>query len=355
MASNTFFSSGSASTLSPTLLSPNVTNLNISQRFQQPDYIKRNLTEEQYQIHELNEPIDGNGDSQSDHDNEKKNGFKNRCLDWTHKHLIVYKMFYFMFYGAVGSLFPYLAVFYKQLFLSAQQVGFLIGVRPFIQMATAPLWGAIADTCNVKKIILLMSIASWLGTNYSISLVRIPPSIACAQNDTMVRLPPPAKITDQSLSNLTQTYIEAATKRRQTNITKTQQVVYTHSSDNRPGTDSKINQYTKTHKINTFLQDDKLEADSKIKQNMKGRKIDRVLEKTQHFMIHPHSRQRRSDHLVTEINTQLSTDGNKTKNQPLRTTSQKISEAQRLLAADEIEEEFDTLNTDGDYPWPLGK
>ena len=27
---------------------------------------------------------------------------------------------------------------------------------------------------------------------------------------------------------------------------------------------------------------------------------------------------------------------------------------QRLLAADELEEEFDSLNTDDEYPWPLG-
>ena len=33
----------------------------------------------------------------------------------------------------------------------------------------------------------------------------------------------------------------------------------------------------------------------------------------------------------------------------------KISEAQRILAADEMEEEFNAVNTDGEYPWQLGK
>lgn len=214
-----------------------------------------------------------------------------------------------MFYGAVGSLFPYLAVFYKQLYLSAQQVGLLIGVRPFIQMATAPVWGALSDTYNVKKIILLMSLASWLGTNYSISLVRIPISIACSLNETTVRIPPPGKIIDDTnlLTNATQQDhlpIETGTKRR-----------------------------------------------TKFK-HFKSRGV------APGVVIMGRPRKRRDDRLVTSSShTFLSAKRDRGKNATasLKNDKSKISQAQRMLAADEIEEEFNAVNTDGEYPWQLGK
>ena len=323
MSGSASFFSSSPSTLSPTLLpSPNATNINISQRFQQHDYIKRHLTEKLYQIQENEGYSDVDGGGEELNSNVSKRGSENvedgivdkhtckhECMGFIRQHLVVYKLFYFMFYGAVGSLFPYLAVFYKQLYLSAQQVGFLIGVRPFIQMATAPVWGAISDTWNVKKIILLMSIASWLGTNYSISLVRIPISIACAMNETTVRIPPPGKIIDDTnlLTNTTQQDhlpFETGTKRRTRK--------FKHAKSGRVGISGVV-----------------------------GR-----------------PRERRDDRLVTSsFHTLLSAtqDSRENSTTAVKDDNSKISQAQRILAADEIEEEFNAVNTDGEYPWQLGK
>ena len=94
------------------------------------------------------------------------------CCPELNRALVIYKTFYFLFFGAVGALFPYLAVFYKQLWLSPHQVGILIGLRPFIQMCASPLWGILADTYNASKWMLLMSIGAWLVSNYSISFVK---------------------------------------------------------------------------------------------------------------------------------------------------------------------------------------
>ena len=299
--------------------------MNISQRFQQPDYIKRNLQENLYKIqeHQNNQEEEGDeeGEESAEENRTGESTWKKKYMEFLTKHLVVYKAFYFMFYGAVGSLFPYLAVFYKQLYLSAHQVGFLIGIRPFIQMATAPVWGAIADTYNVKKIILLMSIASWLATNYSISLVRIPPSIACAANETTVRIPPPGRIrNDGMMSNVTQTSpaVEMGAKRKHgRNATATRkkniQTIYT------------VFNKQKKHQPKT----------------RRGA-----------FTVYP-PRERRSDRFVTSTQPNTSFSVNNTTLKGGDNT--KISEAQRLLAADELEEEFDTLNTDSDYPWPLGE
>ena len=78
----------------------------------------------------------------------------------------VAKAFYFLFFGAFGSLFPLLAVYFKVFFFSkhfpseivsspihqglgmdAAQCGFLIGVRPIIEYLATPFWHGISDRC----------------------------------------------------------------------------------------------------------------------------------------------------------------------------------------------------------------
>lgn len=336
VGSNSFFSS-SQSTLSP-FPSPNSSfsifqRTDIANRFQY-DYIKESLLSN---LQEKSENSTGKSNSETTNEEQYTRSSSSEETekepDFFAKHLIIYKAFYFLFYGAVGSLFPYLAVFYKQLYLSAQQVGFLIGVRPFIQMGTAPLWGALADTYNVKKIILLMSLAAWLGTNYSISFVRIPPSIACAVNDSIVRIPPPGRIvtTNQNnANNLNDTTLKNSNEEQMGARRASYQLI-----KNRP-----------TQKYNDTLLDTGRFITRRTTES--GGKKANVVGTTNFFYYH---RNRRSDKLVTSIRTEISSDTKPN----VTTVNSNIPEVQRLLAADELEEEFDSFNTDGDYPWPLGK
>lgn len=89
----------------------------------------------------------------------------------TNRKILVSKAFYTFFYVAIGSLFPYLPVYFKQLRLSPHQTGVLIGVRPLIQFWVTPLWGACADKLCKSKAILLLSVLGWLVSNFSLSLV----------------------------------------------------------------------------------------------------------------------------------------------------------------------------------------
>ena len=74
----------------------------------------------------------------------------------------VAKAFYFLFFGAFGSLFPLLAVYFKVfccypsylaniiyhpqgLGMDAAQCGFLIGVRPIVEYLATPFWHGISD------------------------------------------------------------------------------------------------------------------------------------------------------------------------------------------------------------------
>lgn len=76
--------------------------------------------------------------------------------------LIIYKLFYFGFGGAIGCVFPFLSVYYKQLGFSPNQIGIISGVRPLIGFMSGPVWGSIADSCRVRKIMMLISTFGWL-------------------------------------------------------------------------------------------------------------------------------------------------------------------------------------------------
>ena len=59
--------------------------------------------------------------------------------------LLIAKTFYFFFFSAFGSLFPLMAVYFKQMGMNPCQTGILIGVRPFVEFIAAPFWASIAD------------------------------------------------------------------------------------------------------------------------------------------------------------------------------------------------------------------
>ena len=67
--------------------------------------------------------------------------------------------FYFLFFGAAASLFPFLVILYEQLDLTGSQIGFLIGMSPLISWLSAPLWGAVADSTRQHRLLLMLAIA----------------------------------------------------------------------------------------------------------------------------------------------------------------------------------------------------
>lgn len=121
----------------------------------------------------------------------KEDTDKQRPYSWTacgNRPVVVCKAFYVFFYTAIGALFPYLPIYFKQLRLTAHQIGILIGVRPLIQFCVTPLWGACADKYCKSKMILLVSVAGWLLSNFSLSLVPQPDEFRLCKSgrDTIV-------------------------------------------------------------------------------------------------------------------------------------------------------------------------
>jgi len=99
-------------------------------------------------------------------------------IPWTclqcEKRLIKFKSFFFFFGGAIGCIFPYFSVFYKQIGFSPNQIGVIAGVRPILGFVSGPLWGSLADRFRIRRIMLCLSALGWLIFLTTIGFVPSP-------------------------------------------------------------------------------------------------------------------------------------------------------------------------------------
>jgi PPP family 3-phenylpropionic acid transporter len=66
-------------------------------------------------------------------------------------------IYYFLYYGALSVLFPYLALFYQSQGLTGGQIGLLTAISPLIAFFGAPLWTGAADATHRHKLVALLS------------------------------------------------------------------------------------------------------------------------------------------------------------------------------------------------------
>ncbi|KAG8224718.1 hypothetical protein J437_LFUL004888, partial [Ladona fulva] len=92
--------------------------------------------------------------------------------------LLTAKTFYFFFYSAFGSLFPLMAVYFKQMGMNPGQCGLLIGSRPFVEFLSAPFWGSLADRTQKGKLLLLASLSCWILFTVPLGFIQ-PPATSC--------------------------------------------------------------------------------------------------------------------------------------------------------------------------------
>lgn len=88
--------------------------------------------------------------------------------------LIKFKSFFFFFGGAIGCVFPYFSVYYKQIGFSPTQIGLIAGLRPIIGFCSGSIWGSIADHFRIRRIVLVCSAAGWLAFITSIGFIPPP-------------------------------------------------------------------------------------------------------------------------------------------------------------------------------------
>ena len=106
-------------------------------------------------------------------DEEEHAKSKHGCRDKINRKRLVSKMFYLFYFSAFGSLWPYLSLFFKQLFLSPRQLGILVAARSLVQFIFTPVWGALADRFNKSKLVLLLGLSAWLLSTFSLAIIPI--------------------------------------------------------------------------------------------------------------------------------------------------------------------------------------
>lgn len=108
--------------------------------------------------------------------------------------LLISKTFYFFFFAAFGSLFPLIAVYFKQLGMNPVQTGVLIGFRPFVEFLTGPFWGNIAEKWRRFKEILLFALFCWVAFTLALAFIGPPANKCLIHNGTHIVVAPPWKM-----------------------------------------------------------------------------------------------------------------------------------------------------------------
>jgi MFS transporter, PPP family, 3-phenylpropionic acid transporter len=72
--------------------------------------------------------------------------------------MVLPSIYYFLYYGAISILFPFLALYYKSVGLTGAQIGLLAAISPIISFFGAPLWTGAADASHRHKLVAILSI-----------------------------------------------------------------------------------------------------------------------------------------------------------------------------------------------------
>jgi PPP family 3-phenylpropionic acid transporter len=80
--------------------------------------------------------------------------------------------FYFMYFGALSFLMPFLALYYQSAGYSGSQIGLLTGIAPLITLVGGPFWTGIADSTRRHKTIITAAIAAAIGLALLVPLVN---------------------------------------------------------------------------------------------------------------------------------------------------------------------------------------
>ena len=121
-------------------------------------------------VDSLQKPADGETDK------DEKSSQLRECFR-IERALVPIKLFYLSFIGGIGCVLPYVAVFLKQNGLSPQQIGLISGLRPVVGFISGPVWGALGDRFNIRRLLLLISVTGWLIFYVGFYFIPPPPRI----------------------------------------------------------------------------------------------------------------------------------------------------------------------------------
>lgn len=76
--------------------------------------------------------------------------------------LLVPKLFYFCWFGAIGAIVPFVSLYYRGTGLTLGQIGLLVALPGLLQVVASPLWGVLADALRLHRLLLPVAITGTL-------------------------------------------------------------------------------------------------------------------------------------------------------------------------------------------------
>jgi len=73
--------------------------------------------------------------------------------------LLLARLYYFFFFGAVGCYFPYVNLYFEQAGLSGQAIGALSALGSVVMLGAGPVWGAVGDRFRTHRYLLPLATA----------------------------------------------------------------------------------------------------------------------------------------------------------------------------------------------------
>ena len=91
--------------------------------------------------------------------------------------LLIMRVMYFLYFGAVGAYWTFLNVYYRQIGLSGTQIGLVNTLAPLVGIFAATLWGALNDRLGNPRLVLRIAIPgvmlSALGLSFATTYLPI--------------------------------------------------------------------------------------------------------------------------------------------------------------------------------------
>jgi hypothetical protein len=133
--------------------------------------------------------INGNSNAKDDHSpNQYNRGVIDSLCVQINQTLLIPKLFYFFFFAAFGSLFPLMAIYFKQMAMSPYQVGILFGFKPFVEFFSVPFWANMSERYRKGKLVLMISLTCWILFTVGVGLIKPPVKYCLMHNETNIFL-----------------------------------------------------------------------------------------------------------------------------------------------------------------------
>src|SRR4249919_1384362 len=82
---------------------------------------------------------------------------------------------YLVYFASIGTAFPYLPVFYRDLGLTLAEIGVLTAMQAAVQLLLAPVWGGLADRFPRSRLSLpLAAVVAVVGASILFQATEIP-------------------------------------------------------------------------------------------------------------------------------------------------------------------------------------